>query len=316
VLDLVNYAKDRGVRVVPEVDSPGHTFSWGIAFPDIILNCTNVMSQPKYVYYPNINNACFDMTNANLYGVVKDVMIETAGMFPDSYFHVGGDEVAFSCLEEFPRIKQWMSQQGMDPANYADLVQYYTLKLGAIVSAQAKKNMIFWQEGFYNAYSNPTTPKSLPNGTIFQVWENVGSFTTMSAIIKAGFQVLLSAGWYLDQQVPSVNGTTRYLWEDTFIDFYNNEPTYMLQGLSPEQLKLILGGEVCQWGEQIDDNMLWTRLLPRAAAVAERLWSPQGTSDLKSAYLRAFSLRCRLAQRGFPASSLRPDYCELSPPQV
>lgn len=120
--------------------------------------------------------------------------------------------------------------------------------------------MLFWQEAFFNAYKSPTHPKPLPPSestctiihgfilfslldTIFQVWINPQRNEVVSEILNANMPVLISSGWYLDQQTPSINGTTHYLWEDTFLDFYSNEIETGLS-VSPDKLKLIQGGEV------------------------------------------------------------------------
>jgi len=293
IAGIVNYARYRGIRVVPEIDSPGHTYSFSPSYPTIIFNC----SAPS-----------FDVTNPLTYEVLTDLFNDAGQMFPDSYFHLGGDEVDFSCFKELPWLKEWMQQRGMNPNNYADLIQYYSLKLAGIVNGQGKKNMVFWQEAFFNAYKNPSKPNALPNGTIIQVWMNEKAQKVMTQVIGAGFPVLFSAGNYLDQQIPNINGTQHYLWQDTFWDFYANEPTFKLD-LPPAQLKLILGGEACLWGEQVDWSNIWTRFLPRAAAVSERLWSPKQPAFSYEASNRATCLRCRLAQRGFPTSALAPDYC-------
>ena len=307
-----------------------------------------------------------DPTNPLTYDVINDVMTETASIFSDDYFHLGyllaplslsltdhqisGDEVNFACYDQVPAIKVWMQQHGLNPKNYADLIQYYSLKLTNI-DQRSGKYMVFWQEAFNNAYKNPTHPSALPNGrhcvltlpaadrlipgTVIHIWKNGHAARVAQQVIDAGFNILFSAGWYLDQQTPNINGSGHYLWQDTFWDFYANEPLMGLN-LTPEQLKKFLGGEAAcaffelssisrpafsllrvltqprfsLWGEQADWANMWTRMLPRLAGTAERLWSPPQPAYSNDALNRAMSLRCRLAQRGFPASALAPDYCE------
>jgi len=141
------------------------------------------------------------------------------------------------------------------------------------------------------------------------VWTGEDRAKLMKTILGAGYPALVSSGWYLDQQVPSLNGDTHYLWLDTWQDFYNNDPLSGLSDLPPDQKKLVLGGEACQWGEQVDSGSIFPRSWPRASATAERLWSTT-MEDYPSALHRLEGHRCRMFLRGYSVSPLRPDYCE------
>jgi hypothetical protein len=146
------------------------------------------------------------------------------------------------------------------------------------------------------------------------VWINDGRNEVVKEILQAGQKVILASGWYLDQQVPSLNGTTHYFWEDTFLDFYTNEIELGLEELPPAQLQQIMGGEVCLW--QANEETMFSRMMPRSAAVAERLWSPKSknmVNDRINAYQRIITGRCRFAQRGFHPAASRADFCQLPP---
>ena len=136
----------------------------------------------------------------------------------------------------------------------------------------------------------------------------------MKSVLQDGRFALQSFGWYLDQQVPSTNNppTTHYEWIDTWQDFYTLEPTSGLN-LPPATLQLILGGEACMWGEQVDDATILPRVWPRASATAERLWSAQTVTSVSDATKRLDEFRCKvLWRRGITASPLIPGYCDNS----
>jgi len=188
------------------------------------------------------------MTNPNTYPVVKDVYQGVAGMFADEYMHLGGDELAYSCLNEVPAIKQWcvknfqdnyshywalflvrMLDHNMSIADYDDLVRYYRYNLTSYVT-DVNKKMVVWQEA-YEEMENQVDNPLQPNNTIVQVWINKNSSGALENIIKDGFKALVSAGWYLDQQVPSVTGDLHYLFQDTFVqscNLFNNQTEYWI----------------------------------------------------------------------------------------
>ena len=182
--------------------------------------------------------------------------------------------------------------------NYNKLWAYFEEQVQPIYT-KLNKTLVCWQElaldiGFY----------SLPAGAISQAWESTGA---LYEIIQSGYYGLLSAGWYLDQQIPNPQQTW-YEWEDTWWNFYMNEP---LAGhpWTPEQSSKVLGGEICMWGEQVDDTNFHSRVFPRAFGAAERLWSLASYNSTTEATPRLGAFRCMLVGRGLQSGPLYPDYC-------
>jgi hypothetical protein len=308
VADVVEYAKNRGVRVVVEIDNPGHTYSWGKGFPQIVALCEKLVQSSNT--YPEINSVPLDITNPLTAQVVADVLTETASMFPDDYIHLGGDEINFQCLEELPNILQWM-QTHLNSTNYEDLIAYHLNQSVPNVFAQGKK-AIFWQEVFTMVLNNPAY--NLPikaENTVVQVWFGGPQYyQLLQKAISMGFETLMSYGWYLDQQLPSIDGATHYLFQDTWMDFYAVDPMTGLDNATEAEKRLVLGGEASQWGETAHPYAIDENVWPRAAATAEKLWSPQAaTQNSNEAYHRFIRHQCRLVQRGVRASSFRPNFC-------
>jgi hexosaminidase len=129
----------------------------------------------------------------------------------------------------------------------------------------------------------------LDNNTIIHIWLD---HATLAKVVAAGYRGILSNSdvWYLDHlTVP---------WQS----FYANEP---YEGITdPTQQALVLGGEVCMWGETVDTSDIFNTIWPRAAAAAERLWSPGDVTDTNAALLRLERFRCLLNQRGIDANGV------------
>jgi len=304
ITSIIKYGLERGIRVVPEIDTPGHSYSWGNAYPNIVVMCPNTIY--TRTGYPLINDVPLDMTNNQTYDIVRDVIADVSNTFSDKCIHLGGDELSPKCLDENPRIKQWMADHHMKTDNYTELVIFYETQLIEMMKKH-NKTTIFWEEIFVMFHGRSDNPLPKGKDTIVHVWgPGTGGdrATIMQNALDAGHGVLLSDGWYLDK----VRGLTPdiYLYADTWKFFYLNEPT---TGLNISKEHFFLGGEICQWGEEADQNNIEILIFPRVAAAAERLWSQKNVNDYDFFFARLRYQRCRMTQRGIKALPIRPDYC-------
>ena len=129
---LVSYARDRGVRIVPEFDTPGHTASIGQAYPELIADCYDWLKSTNEgeLRWPIFNNIALDVTRSETKVFVKSMVQEMATAFPDDYFHIGGDEVDQDCWNAVPSILTWMQQNGY--AEYNETCQEWSYDFTAL----------------------------------------------------------------------------------------------------------------------------------------------------------------------------------------
>ncbi|XP_054612822.1 beta-hexosaminidase subunit beta isoform X2 [Dunckerocampus dactyliophorus] len=278
---IIEFARLRGIRVIPEFDTPGHTQSWGKGQSDLLTPCF-AGSKPSGSFGPV--NPILNTT----YDFMSQLFQEISIVFPDAYVHLGGDEVDFTCWKSNPDIQRFMEQQGFGQ-DYGKLESFYIQRLLDIV-ASTKKGYMIWQEVFDNGVKlNPDT--------VVHVWMGGGADEEMHNVTAAGYTTILSAPWYLDYISYAQD------WQK----YYTVEPLNF--NGTDEQKKLVIGGEACLWGEYVDATNLTPRLWPRASAVAERLWSAKTVTDISDAYNRLSVHRCRMVERGIPAEPLFSSYC-------
>lgn len=282
VRNIIEHARLRGIRVIPEFDTPGHTRSWGEGRPELLASCGDGT-------FANI-----DPTKVENLAFLRQLFAEVAASFPDSALHLGGDEVHSLCWSKDPGVRAYMKENGYG-SDYHRLQAVYLGWLSG-VALRLNKTAIVWQEAVAQGHEGLL----LRNRVIAQVWYGTifsSSMHTVKQLTDMGFRTILSAGWYL--------ADVRNTWQS----MYHIEPQDFA-ARSQAQLDLVLGGEVCMWGETVDEAAVHSRVWPGAAAVAERLWSPRTTTDLGEAARRLEELVCRLRRRGVPAAPANgPGFC-------
>ena len=282
---VVQYGSDRGVRVLLEIDVPGHAASWTKGYPDVMADCF-----VKYSY--NINDFALDPTKEETYtllqGVLRDAADATSVTGNGGLLHIGGDEVVYGCWNNDTGILQYMDDHSM---NDDELLMMFVERADGMLR-DLKVTPVHWEEVFKagEACGKQLNPS---DGTIFEVWTNKEQ---IQSIVQAGFPVIAAPSdvWYLDHA------------DNTWSVMYNYDP---VSGLSDSEASLIIGGEVAMWGEHVDQSNIESIIYPRAAAVGERLWSPSYVTDQDDAQARLEVHRCRIQQRGFRPSALDPGYC-------
>jgi len=272
VADIIRYAGDRGVRVIPEFDTPGHSQSWGLSQPGLLTTCFNSAGEPDGSYGP------IDPSQLQNYDFLKALLQEAATSFPDKYLHLGGDEVPFGCWQSNPNITAYMKEQGIS-GDYSALEQIYISKVLRIVEdfPNATRALV-WQEVFDNGVK-------LHPETIVHVWKG-GPQAETARVTEAGYHTIVSSPWYLN-----------YIhYGNDWSPFYLYDPQNFNGTVAQKQL--VMGGEAAMWGEYVDKTNLIARSWPRGAAVGERLWSSADVKSVDAAWPRIHEQRCRMLARG------------------
>jgi hexosaminidase len=254
VRDLIAYARDRGIRVVPEFDMPGHSTAWFVGYPELASGPGPYQIERKW----GVFDPAMDPTQERTYKFFDGFIGEMAKLFPDQYFHIGGDEVNGKQWDANPNIQAFMHAHGLKTNQ--DLQAYFNTRVQKIVSKHGK-TMVGWDE-----ILRPDLPKDI----VVQSWRGQDS---LAAAAKQGYRGILSFGYYVDLMWPA----SRH---------YAVDPISAAANLSPDEKRLILGGEACMWSEYVSPENIDSRIWPRTAAIAERLWSPQDVTDVNSMYQR------------------------------
>ena len=255
VREVVAYARDRGIRVVPEFDIPGHTQAWLVGYPELGSAPGPYEIGRHWGVFENV----LDPSKEETYTFLDGFFEEMTALFPDPYFHIGGDEVVAKQWTANARIQAFAKQNNLKDAHA--IQAYFNQRVQKLLTKR-NKILIGWDEVLH-----PDLPKDI----VVQSWR--GQKSLAEAATK-GYRGILSWGYYLDHL-----STAAY--------HYNVDP---LSGdadkLNPEEKARILGGEMCMWAEYVSQETVDSRIWPRAAVIAERLWSPAGARDVASMYAR------------------------------
>jgi hexosaminidase len=264
--EVVAYARARGIRVVPEFEMPGHSAAWLFAYPELSSG-----SEPKEIRREfGVSPFAIDPTREATYVFIDRFLTEMATIFPDAYVHIGGDETPAPDWKTNPRILAFMKAH--DLKDNDALQAYFNTRVLKILT-RLHRHMMGWDEIL--------TP-SLPKDIVVQSWRGQASLFQGA---KKGYAGVLSAPYYLDGMRPA---GVHYL----------ADPLPSLSDLTPEERKLILGGEVCMWGEHVYERTVDSRIWPRTAAIAERFWSPESVRDVNDMYRRLLPTSIELESLG------------------
>ncbi|KAJ2814060.1 Glucosamine-6-phosphate isomerase (Glucosamine-6-phosphate deaminase) (GNPDA) (GlcN6P deaminase) [Coemansia furcata] len=308
VQGIIDYARERGIRVIPEFDMPGHTYAVGLSRPKI-MSCLNKQpSWDNFAAEPPSGQLNIAKPGASEFAI--EVVKEYARLFPDSVFHLGGDEVNLNCWKEDADVKEYL-EANPDESVESLLVDFYEKVHGAVENLN--KVGMTWEETLF--HSNYTPSKS----TIIQTWIDE---TSIPKTVAKGYRSIASpaSAYYLDcghgAWLTNVDGNS---WCDpikTWMHIYNFDP--MANITSVKQRKLVIGAEVALWSEKSDSTVLDGRLWPRAAAMAETSWSGKTDSrghvrTTKEVTQRLHNQRFRMVGRGINAEPLQPLWCARNP---
>lgn len=266
IKDVIAYARDRGIRVVPEFDIPGHSTSWLVGYPEL----GSAPGPYTIERRPGIFEPALDPTREEVYKFLEGFLGEMTALFPDAYFHIGGDENEGKQWDRNPAIQAYMKQKGIKD-NHA-LQAYFNTRLLKILQKNNKK-MIGWDE-----ILQPEIPKDV----VIHSWRGTAA---LAEAARKGYDGILSNGYYIDLIQPASQ-------------HYIADPLPADSTLTPAEAKHVLGGEATMWAEWVTHETIDSRIWPRTAAIAERLWSPRNVTDVNEMYRRLAVISLQLEELG------------------
>ncbi|QDW22522.1 beta-N-acetylhexosaminidase [Flavobacterium sp. KBS0721] len=290
IKNIVKYADERGILVVPEIDVPGHGSAILTAYPEIgskVITLTggtsekNIQGTAITTYGVERNAGIFsptlDPSNPKTYQLLSEIFDEVCPLFPGAYFHIGGDENEGKDWDANPKIQEFMKKNKL--ANNHELQTYFTMQLVPMLKKHGKQ-LMGWEE---------ILTKNMSKDAIIHSWRgpNEGVIAGQSLVdaVKKGYKTVLSNGYYIDLMYPIAS-------------HYLNDPMPKGANLTAEEKARILGGEATMWTELVTPTTIDSRLWPRTAAIAERLWSAEDITDVANMRKRLEVVSFRLEEIG------------------
>ncbi|KAI1311281.1 hypothetical protein EDD11_003527 [Mortierella claussenii] len=326
IAKLVNYAASRGVRLIPEVDMPGHAWSWSRAFPEITTCLDGYPSYSRWSAEPPSGQ--LNPILPKTYDVVQGVYDQVLPLFQDQYVHAGADEVNINCWNSTDSIVEYMKKNHIstDKAGFDRILDTFVTKQHAMLR-KSKKIPIVWEEPLLN-HNLPVLQHN--KDTVIQVWTSAAN---IKKTVEKGYKVIAGSAdyWYLDCGFGDWlgNWTMGVSWCNPYKGWQRIYSFNPILGLSNTEAKNVLGGEALLWSEQVDDTNLDIKLWPRASAAAEVLWSGNSVDsstglwngpDQKKDTLRSIEAldrinehRFRMVSENIGAEPLQPLWCVQHP---
>ena len=281
---LVAYAADRGVRVIPELDVPGHVNHWLLAYPE--WGCEKALPSQRFGVHPG----CLDPTKELVFDALAKLFAEVAEVFPDRFVHVGGDEVKPKWWQRSERVQAFIAEHKLQDAR--GLQNYFLLRLQQIL-AGLDRQIIGWDEVLH---------EHMPD-CVVQNWRGA---TTRDRALAVPRPCIVSAPYYLDLHFPADihyrfdPEAEQNIWlqmeDDLATDLrlahvapalsWTHQWRQGAINLDDVANAQVLGGEACLWAELVDAVTLPMRLWSRLPAIAERLWSAADCTDVQDFYRR------------------------------
>lgn len=326
VKKIVDFGLEHGVRVMPEIDMPGHTGSWAEAYPEIVT-CANMFWWPAgsdSAYAAEPGTGQLNPLNPKTYEVVKKVIHDVTTMFPDSFYHAGSDEINPNCWKTDPAIQDFLAKNGTLSEAFE---KFITSTLPSILAQN--RTVVYWEDIILDATVNVSSSLLPKENVILQTWNNGPKNT--KRIVSAGYQAIVSSSdyYYLDcghgdflgnnseYDQPPGTDPSGGSWCGPFKTWQTIYDYDITEGLTEEESKLVLGGEVALWSEQADPTVLDSRIWPRSSAFAEAMWSGNrdetGMKRYAEATDRLNEWRYRMVARGIGAEPIQPLWCVRHP---
>ncbi|CAF4188214.1 unnamed protein product, partial [Rotaria sp. Silwood2] len=291
VQDIIEHGRLRGIRIIPEFDTPGHVAALGRAFPEFLTDCYNGSIPCQAIYGVHAEREILDPTKKEVYKFMNEFLKEVKYIFKyEPYIHLGMDEVYPACWMSNPNIQKFLKENNM--FNETDLMAYYSRQILKLMKSMGGKSMV-WQDVWDDGVK-------LPSDTVIEIWKDTSLLSDspswsyyLSKATSEGYDAVLAAPFYLNMINYGKYNTPESVMNLEFFKWYNIDLFANFTGDNIARQRLI-GGEAALWAEFVDGTNSLSRLWPRVSAVAERLWSSIDVNNPEDAQFRLDVHRCRM----------------------
>lgn len=289
---LIDFAADHAVRVVPEIDIPGHATSWLVAHPE----WGSEPVDPSTLKQFGALKACLDPSREMVVDAVQTILEEAIDTFPDQYIHIGGDEVDPLWWSRSETVQEWARSR--DLHSVPDIQADFTRRIVQFIESKGK-TAIVWDEALH---------ETLPQSVVVQAWRGMQA---RELSVAGGYKTIVSSPYYLDL---NYHAETHYgFWPSMSVEEWESQDRKMESSAVLEHVRegikwhqtfggfpdlprrsegCVLGGEACMWAELVTDELLLRRVWTRMPSIAERFWtetSRANTRDMSERLDRSLS---------------------------
>ena len=286
IREIVRYAQERHIEVIPEIEMPAHSNAALAAYP--LLSCPVV---DKFIgVLPGLGgnhaDVIFCAGNDSVFTFLQDILDEVLELFPSKYIHLGGDEARKTHWEECPLCQTRMKAESLE--NTEELQGYFMARVARYVQNKGRE-VIGWDE---------LTNARIPEGSIILGWQGYGQAALKAAELGHRFIMTPARILYLIRyQGPQWFEPITYFGNNTLKDVYDYEPVQ--KDWTPQAASLLMGVQACMWTEFCNKPEDVDYLLfPRLAALAEVVWTPAGTKDWSGFLKRMDAYNAHIAEKG------------------
>ena len=281
--EIVEYARERFIEVIPEIEMPGHASAAIAAYPQLGTEKQSIKVPTRF----GVQYHAYNVADPKVIQFIKDVLNEVCNLFPSETIHIGGDEVKYDQWKKSAQVRNFMKEQNIKTP--ADLQIWFTNTISHYLENK-KKHMMGWNEitgvkiHDYTDFEYVASGASLAEGTIVHFWR--GDPSLIKQTVKKGYQV--------------VNSYHEYTYLDYDTAYTSLEKAYHfdpLAGITGKETDLIIGIGAQMWGEWIPTpSDMYRKLYPRIAAFAECGWTSPSNKSWKRFNQAAYKENLRWKQ--------------------
>ncbi len=286
IKELIRYAEERHITIVPEIEMPGHSSAAIASYPWLGTAKKEIEVPIKF----GVGKDVYDVSDPKVYQFLTDVLDEVMALFPSEVIHIGGDEVKYTHWKDSESVQAYMKEKGL--ASPADLQLYFTNNISQYLQSKGRR-MMGWNEIMghnlheYQDEADTKTEQQLAKETVVHFWK--GDVKLASQAANMGYDIVnsLHTETYLDYSYKNLPLSRAYAFDP------------VPSGLAPEYHDKVIGTGCQMWGEWIPTNgHMHFQTFPRIAAYAEIGWTQKENKNFDDFLVALLELKKRWAQKG------------------